>query len=79
MCNNKCEKLLGVKFDHKFTFANPTSELCKRASQKIHALARLTPHINTSKRHILMNTFFTWQLVTVLSCGCVAVILTIGR
>ena len=34
--NSKREKLLGIKFDHKLTFDNHISELCKNASQKIH-------------------------------------------
>ena len=29
------EKLLGVKFDHKLTFDDHISELCKEASRKI--------------------------------------------
>ena len=37
--NSKSEKLLlGVKFDHKLSFDDHTSELCKKASRKIHAL-----------------------------------------
>ena len=36
--NSSCEKLLGVKFDHKMTFDDHTSELCKQAIRKIHAL-----------------------------------------
>ena len=61
MSNTKCEKLLGVQFDHKLTFDDHISELCKNASQKIHALARVTPYMNISKRYNLMNTFFTPQ------------------
>ena len=60
ICNSKCEKLLGVKFDHKITFDDHISKLCRKASQKIHALARVTP-TNISKRHILMSAFFTLQ------------------
>ena len=56
--NSKCEKLLGVKFDHKLTFDEHISELCKNASRKIHPLVRVTPYMNISKRCILMNAFF---------------------
>ena len=59
--NSKCEKLLGVKFNHKLTFDDPISELCKNASRKIHALARVAPYMNKSKRRVLMNAFFTSQ------------------
>ena len=53
--NSKCEKLLGVKFDHKLSF----DELCKNSSQKLHALAGVAPYMNISKSCILMNVFFT--------------------
>ena len=36
--NSKSEKLLGVKFDHKLSFDDHISELCKKASSKIHVL-----------------------------------------
>ena len=39
--NSKSEKLLGVKFDRKLSFDDHTSELCKKASRKIHALSRV--------------------------------------
>ena len=59
--NSTCEKLLGVKFDHKFTFNDYISELCKKASRKIHALARVTLYMNIAEKHILMNAFFKLQ------------------
>ena len=33
--NSTYEKLLGVKFDHKLTFDDHISKLCKEASRKI--------------------------------------------
>ena len=36
--NSTEEKLLGIKFDSKLFFENHVSRLCKRASQKLHAL-----------------------------------------
>ena len=38
---DKSEKLLGVKLDHKLSFDDHISELCKKASRKIHALSRV--------------------------------------
>ena len=38
--NSSEEKLLGVKIDSKLSFENHVSSLCKKASQKLHALAR---------------------------------------
>ena len=59
--NSKCEKLVWVNFDHKLTFDDLTSELCKTGRWKIHALARVTPYMNISKRRIFMNVLFTSQ------------------
>ena len=57
--NSKCEKLLGVKLDNKLSFDDHVSELFKNVSRKIHALTRVTPYMNISKRHILMKAIFT--------------------
>ena len=35
-------------------------ELCKKASQKVHALAKVTPYMNISKRYILMKAFIRY-------------------
>ena len=35
------------------------SDVCKKASRKITALARVTPFMGLSKRKLLMNAFFT--------------------
>ena len=51
------EKLLGVKFDSKVRFDQHITGLCTRADRKIHALARVTPFMNLSKRRLLMNSF----------------------
>ena len=56
--NSKCEKLLGVHFDNRLTFDYHISGLCKKASKKINALARVSQYMNLSKREILMNAFF---------------------
>ena len=57
--NIKCEKLLRAQSDDKLTFDDHISELCKNASRKIHALARVTPYMNILTRHNLMNIFYT--------------------
>ena len=48
--NSHCEKVLGVKFNHKLTFNSHSSDLCKKA--------RVTPYMNISKRRIIKNAFF---------------------
>ena len=47
--NSHCKKLLGVKFDSKLRFDQHITDLCRRASRKIHALARVTSFMNLSK------------------------------
>ena len=59
--HSDCEKLLGVKFDSKLRFDQHITDFCRRASRKIHALARVTPFINLSIQHLPMNSFFKTQ------------------
>ena len=59
--NSDCEKLLGVKFDSKLRFDQHITDLCRRTSRKIYALAGVTPFMNLSKRRLLMNSFFKTQ------------------
>ena len=59
--NSDCEKPLGVKFDSKLRFDQHITDLFRRTSRKIHALARMTPFMNLSKRRLLMNSFFKTQ------------------
>ena len=40
-----CEKLLGIKIDHKLSFEPHVESLCKKTDQKINALARMTSSI----------------------------------
>ena len=59
--NSTEEKLLGIRFDSKLSFENHVSNLCKRASQKLHATTSLVNYINLSKRKALMKTFLISQ------------------
>ena len=56
--DSKCEKLLGVKFNNKLTFEKHITDICRKASRKTYALARITHHIDFSKRRMIMNAFF---------------------
>ena len=53
--NSTEEKLLGVKFDSNLSFENHVTSLCKKASQKLHALARLSHYMDLKKRRNLMK------------------------
>ena len=57
-----CEKPLGVKIDYKLTFDNHVANLCKKANNKLRALARAKPYMTIEKRKLLMNSFFNAQL-----------------
>ena len=54
-----CEKPLGVKINYKLTFDNHVANLCKKAKNKIRALA---PYMTIEKRKLLMHYFFNAQL-----------------
>ena len=59
--NSNEEKLLGIKIDTKLSFENHVSSLCKKASQKLHALARIVNFMDLGKRKSLMKAFITSQ------------------
>ena len=54
-------KLLGVHIEGKLNFHFHISQLCKKASQKLHALARICKYMDTNKRRMLMKSFITSQ------------------
>ena len=59
--NSTKEKLLGVKFDSNLSFEGHVTSLCKKASQKLHALARISHYMDLNKRRNLMKAFITSQ------------------
>ena len=59
--NSSCEKMLGINFDYKLKFTNHFDEICKKASRKLNALARIAPYMGIRKRRTLMNAFFKSQ------------------
>ena len=46
--NSECEKLLGVKFDNKLAFEKHITDICRKASRKIYALARIALFMDLS-------------------------------
>ena len=54
------EKLLGV-IDKKLNFKSHISSLCKKAIQKLHALARVSTFMDPGKLLLLMNSFINAQ------------------
>ena len=59
--NSTEEKLLVVKFDSNLSFENHATSLCKRASQKLHVLARISHYMDLNKGRNLMKAFISSQ------------------
>ena len=53
--NKKEQKLLGIKFDSSLSFKGQITSLYKKASQKLHALARIFNYMDLPKRKVLMK------------------------
>ena len=59
-CSNLV-KLLGVTLDNKLNLNKHVSNLCKKGSQKLHALARISNIMCQDKLYILMKAFIESQ------------------
>ena len=59
--NSSEEKLLGVHIDSKLSFDHHVSKLCQKASNKLYALARISPYMDQNKLRNLMRAFITSQ------------------
>ena len=55
---SKSEKLLGINIDNFLTFNEHFSKLCKKAGEILHAIARISSHLNKNKLSLTMNAFF---------------------
>ena len=60
--SSNSEKLLGVTIDSKLSFDNHITTLCRKTSQKLHALSRVASCMSFDKKRILLKTFITSQL-----------------
>ena len=59
--NSTHERLLGVTIDSKLSFNTHIDHICKKASLKLNALSRITPHLDFKKKKLLINSFFMSQ------------------
>ena len=59
--NSSCKKLLSVFFDSKLTFQSHIENICKKASQKLNTISRITPCIDFNKTRLAVNAFFMAQ------------------
>ena len=56
---------LGITIDKDLKFGDHVNSICKKAFQKLNALARLAPNMNVEKRRIKMKAFIESHLDTV--------------
>ena len=54
---SKEEKLLGVVIDHKLNFKQHLDTVCRKASHKLHALARASTYMPKEKTRMVMRAF----------------------
>ena len=59
-CENSV-KLLGVTIDNELKFNEHISNICKKANQKLHALARVSKYMSQEKLRVLMKAFIESQ------------------
>ena len=57
--NGACEKMLGINFDNKLNFNSHVNKICRKAGQKLHALARLSVFMSIDQRKVIMNAFIS--------------------
>lgn len=68
--NSKFEKLLNVKFEHRPTFHEYVSDLCKKPGRKTYLFTRVTRFMNIPKQRKLMNSFLKRSSIIARSYGC---------
>ena len=61
IANSKTEKVLGVNFDNRLNFEYHIKKICKKASQKLYALSRISNFMSCNQRKIIMNAFISSQ------------------
>ena len=59
--NSKSDKVLGNTIDHKLKFNEYANNLCKKANQKLHAIARISNYMSKDKLRSIMKAFITSQ------------------
>ena len=59
IASSSCEKLLGIKIDQKLSFEPHADSLCKKASQKLNALARMTSSLKFKQKIIIKHIYYS--------------------
>ena len=55
------ETLLGINLDSELKFEDHVNFMCKKASQKLYALARIAPFMDLKQRRNIMKAFVESQ------------------
>ena len=58
---SKIEKLLGIDIDNQLSFKPHLLSLCKKAGQKVGALARIVKFLSFEKQKLIFNSFIESQ------------------
>ena len=58
--SSDCEKLLEI-FDSSFTFECNINRICRKTSQKHHALSRISKYISVDKKRLLFKSIIISQ------------------
>ena len=59
--SSSCEKLLGIFITSNFTFRYNFNRICRKTSQKLHALYRISKYISGEKKSLLFRSFIISQ------------------
>ena len=59
--NEDSVKLLGIDLNNDLNFEYHVNQLCKKASNKLHALARIAKYMDINKRIMFMKAFLSSQ------------------
>ena len=59
--NSTNKKLLGITIDNKLSFDEHVGLLCNKASQKLHALSRISHYMDIKQRQLIMKSFINSQ------------------
>ena len=57
------KKLLGITLDSELKSEKRITDICNKASQKLHVLPRITNYMSLNKRRVLMKSFVESQLI----------------
>ena len=55
--NEDSVKLLEIHINNNLTFDHHVRQICKKASKKLHALARIVKYMEINKRRMLKKAF----------------------